>query len=81
MHARAAPIEATARAVFDAVEFARVEALGSRGYAGIADNLSSALDVRLRSDPITRAFAALTDADADRVQRALDAYTPAALAA
>jgi cobaltochelatase CobT len=55
MHARAAPVEATARAVFDAVEFARVEALGSRGYAGIADNLSSALDVRLRSDPITRA--------------------------
>jgi cobaltochelatase CobT len=55
MHARAAPTEATARAVFDAVEFARVEALGSRGYAGIADNLSSALDVRLRSDPITRA--------------------------
>ena len=34
-----------------------------------------------RSDPMTRAFAALTDADADRVQRALDAYTPAALAA
>ena len=55
MHARAAPAEATARAVFDAVEFARVEALGSRGYAGIADNLSTALDVRLKSDPITRA--------------------------
>ena len=55
LHARAAPAEATARAVFDAVEFARVEALGSRGYAGIAGNLATALDVRLRSDPITRA--------------------------
>ena len=55
MHLRHAPAEAVARAVFDAVEGARVEALGSRGYAGIADNLSHALDVRLRADPITRA--------------------------
>ncbi|MCP3734673.1 cobaltochelatase subunit CobT [Sphingomonas sp. RP10(2022)] len=55
LHLRHAPAEAVARAVFDAVEGARVEALGSRGYAGIADNLGHALDVRLRSDPITRA--------------------------
>ncbi|WP_394648490.1 cobaltochelatase subunit CobT [uncultured Sphingomonas sp.] len=55
LHARGAPADATARAVYDAVEDARVEALGSRGYAGIADNLAHALDVRLRSDPITRA--------------------------
>ncbi len=55
LHARAAPGEAVARAVFDAVEGARVEALGSRGYQGIADNLATALDVRLRSDPISRA--------------------------
>ena len=55
LHGRAAPGEAVARAVFDAVETARVEALGARGYAGIADNLATALDVRLRSDPITRA--------------------------
>ena len=55
MHLKGAPAEAVARAVFDAVEGARVEALGSRGYAGIADNLSHALDVRLRADPITRA--------------------------
>jgi cobaltochelatase CobT len=41
--------------VFDAVESARVEALGARGYAGIAANLATALDVRLRADPITRA--------------------------
>jgi cobaltochelatase CobT len=55
LHARGAPAEAVARAVFDAVETARVEALGSRGYQGVADNLGVALDVRLRSDPITRA--------------------------
>jgi cobaltochelatase CobT len=55
MHARGAPQEAIARAVFDAVEGARVEALGSRGYAGITNNLAQALDVRLRADPITRA--------------------------
>ena len=55
LHNRAAPVEAVARAVFDSVENARVEALGGRGYAGISDNLNSALDVRLRADPITRA--------------------------
>ncbi|MFW2850631.1 cobaltochelatase subunit CobT [Sphingomonas sp. TX0543] len=55
LHLRAAPHEAVARGVFDAIETARVEALGSRGYAGIADNLAVALDVRLRADPITRA--------------------------
>lgn len=55
MHLKAAPKEAVARAVFDAVETARVEALGSRGYAGIADNLDRALEMRMRSDPISRA--------------------------
>jgi cobaltochelatase CobT len=55
LHARAAPAEAVARAVFDAVETARIEALGSRGYQGISDNLATALDVKLRADPITRA--------------------------
>ncbi|MEP9403450.1 cobaltochelatase subunit CobT [Sphingomonas sp. VNH70] len=55
IHARAAPGDAVARAVFDAVEQARVDALGSAGYAGIADNLDHALALRMRSDPITRA--------------------------
>ncbi len=55
VHLKSAPKEPVARAVFDAVENARVEALGSRGYAGIAANLDRALDVRLRSDPIARA--------------------------
>ncbi|PVX31468.1 cobaltochelatase subunit CobT [Sphingomonas pokkalii] len=55
LHARNAPREPIARAVYDAIETARVEALGSRGYAGIADNLEQALAMRLRSDPIGRA--------------------------
>ena len=55
LHSRGAPADAVARSVFDAVESARVEALGARGYAGIAANLATALDVRLRADPITRA--------------------------
>jgi cobaltochelatase CobT len=55
LHLKGAPSEPVARAVFDAIEGARVEALGARGYAGIADNLEHALNVRLRSDPIARA--------------------------
>jgi cobaltochelatase CobT len=55
LHLKGAPSEAVARAVFDAVETARVEALGSRGYAGIAANLDYALELKLRADPITRA--------------------------
>lgn len=55
LHQKRAPKEAVARSVFDAVESARVEALGSRGYAGIADNLDHALQMRMRSDPISRA--------------------------
>jgi cobaltochelatase CobT len=51
LHAKNAP------AVFDAVEGARVEALGSRGLEGIAGNLNAALTMRLRSDPIVRAKA------------------------
>ncbi|AJP70745.1 cobaltochelatase subunit CobT [Sphingomonas hengshuiensis] len=55
LHQRNAPGDAVARAVFDSVETARIEALGSRGYAGIADNLEASLNLKLRSDPITRA--------------------------
>ncbi|MDB5706402.1 MAG: cobalt chelatase [Sphingomonas bacterium] len=55
VHAKQAPGDAVARSVFDSVESARVEALGARGYAGIAANLATALDLKLRADPITRA--------------------------
>jgi cobaltochelatase CobT len=55
LHARGAPSDAVARAVFDAAEQARVEAIGTRAMAGVAGNLDSALALRMRSDPITRA--------------------------
>ena len=55
LHGKAAPADAVARAAFDAAEQARVEALGSKGMAGVRDNLARALDVRIRADPITRA--------------------------
>ncbi|MBB6124473.1 cobaltochelatase subunit CobT [Sphingobium subterraneum] len=55
LHNAAAPPEPTARAVFDAVEQARVEAIGARAMAGVRDNLAHALDMRLKSDPIIRA--------------------------
>ena len=55
LHARGAPVEPVARAVHDAVETARIEALGARGFAGIGDNLDASLAMRMRSDPIARA--------------------------
>jgi cobaltochelatase CobT len=55
LHARGAPADANARSVFDAIEQARVEALGSRAMAGVRANLACALEMRLRSDPLTRA--------------------------
>lgn len=56
-HNRAAPDQPVARAVFDAIETVRVEALGSRGMAGVRANLDHALEMRMRSDPIARAKA------------------------
>jgi cobaltochelatase CobT len=58
LHAASRPVDAVAGAVFDAVEFARVEALGARSMAGVRANLNQALDMRMRSDPIARAQAA-----------------------
>src|ERR1700761_7665435 len=55
LHNRTAPSEPVARAVFDAVEQARVEALGSKGMEGITANLATALESRMRADPIARA--------------------------
>ncbi|PTD27271.1 cobaltochelatase subunit CobT [Sphingomonas fennica] len=55
LHARNAPAEAVARAAFDAVEQARVEAIGSRAMEGVRANLAHALDLRLKSDPLVRA--------------------------
>ncbi|MGE3747055.1 MAG: cobaltochelatase subunit CobT, partial [Sphingomonadaceae bacterium] len=55
VHNRAAPGDAVARAVFDSVEQARIEAIGGRGMEGVRQNLNSALEMRLRSDPLARA--------------------------
>jgi len=44
VHARLAPEGKQARAIFDAVEQARVEAIGARAMKGVADNLSSMLE-------------------------------------
>ena len=55
IHDRTAPAEPVARAVHDAVEQARVEAIGSRAMAGVRANLGQALEMRLRSDPLVRA--------------------------
>jgi cobaltochelatase CobT len=55
LHARTAPADEIARAVFDAAEQARVEALGARSMAGVRANLARAVEMRMRTDPITRA--------------------------
>ena len=55
LHARGAPADEVARAVFDAAEQARVEALGARAMAGVRANLARATEMRMRTDPITRA--------------------------
>ena len=44
LHSRLAPEGRQARAVFDAVEQARVEAIGARAMVGVADNLGSMLE-------------------------------------
>ena len=44
-----------ARAVFDALEAARVEALGARSMDGVRANLSELAEARVRIDAITRA--------------------------
>ena len=49
-HAKAMPQGADARAVFDAVELARIEAIGSARMTGIADNLDAALEDHCKND-------------------------------
>jgi len=55
LHARVAPADPDARGVFDALETARVEALGARAMGGVRDNLNHLTDARVRSDAIVRA--------------------------
>lgn len=58
LHARFAPADAEARAVFDALETARTEALGGRAMAGVKDNLADLTRARVRGDAIVRARSA-----------------------
>jgi len=56
LHATRAPVSDTdARAVFDALETARVEALGAKAMAGVRSNLNDLAEARVRMDAITRA--------------------------
>ncbi|MDV3257067.1 MAG: cobaltochelatase subunit CobT [Sphingomonas sp.] len=56
LHAsRAPPVDSDARAVFDALEQARIEALGTRAMEGVRANLNDLVEARVRMDAITRA--------------------------
>jgi len=46
IHTRSAPDGADARAIYDAVEQARVEAIGARRMAGVGDNIAAMIDDR-----------------------------------
>ena len=55
IHRRHAPQNPAARALFDAVEQARVEAIGSRRMEGVASNLTAMLDDRYHRSPFAEA--------------------------
>ncbi|HET7709522.1 MAG TPA: cobaltochelatase subunit CobT [Sphingomicrobium sp.] len=55
LHSAQAPADPDARAVFDALETARVEALGARSMGGVRDNLAKLTEARVRGDAIVRA--------------------------
>jgi cobaltochelatase CobT len=86
LHRRLAPEGQAARAVFDAVEQARVESIGSRRMAGISSNISAMLEDRYhrggKYEEITdRADAPLEDALALMVRERLTGQKPPASAA
>src|SRR5512135_2497618 len=80
MHRRLQPAGQQARAVFEAVEQARVEALGARRMDGVASNLTAMLDERFhrgKFDQITdRADAPIEDALALLVRERLTVMAP-----
>ena len=86
VHRRFAPQSAAGRAIFDAVEQARVEAIGSRRMAGVAENLSAMIEDRYhrggKYEEITdRADAPLEDALALMARQRLTGRKPPASAA
>ena len=80
VHRRLQPIGQQARAVFEAVEQARVEAIGARRMAGVAQNLGAMLDERYsrgKFDQITeRADAPIEEALALMVRERLTGAAP-----
>jgi len=80
LHRKLAPSNQQARAVFEAMEQARVEAIGSKRMAGVAKNLNAMLDDhfhRGKYDEITdRADAPLADALAMLVRERLTGQAP-----
>jgi cobaltochelatase CobT len=80
MHRRLQPAGQQARAVFEAVEQARVEAIGARRMDGVAMNLTAMLDERFHKakfDDITdRADAPIEDALALMVRERLTGLAP-----
>tara|TARA_R110002096_G_scaffold43199_3_gene116429 strand:+ start:162 stop:2012 length:1851 start_codon:yes stop_codon:yes gene_type:complete len=62
-HRKLSPRSKTARAVFDAVEQVRCEALGSRARAGVADNLQAALEEQCRR----KGYARMTEVEAGQL--------------
>jgi cobaltochelatase CobT len=80
MHRKLIPGGQQARAVFDAVEQARVEAIGARRMAGVAKNLSAMLDDRFhrgKFDEVSdRADAPLEEAVALIVRERLTGQAP-----
>jgi cobaltochelatase CobT len=80
VHRRLVPGGQQARAVFDAVEQARVEAIGSRRMVGVARNLTAMLDDRFhrgKFDEVTdRADAPIEEAVALMVRERLTGQAP-----
>jgi cobaltochelatase CobT len=80
IHRKLIPGGQQARAVFDAVEQARVEAIGARRMSGVANNLSAMLDDRFhrgKFDEVTdRADAPIEEAVALMVRERLTGHSP-----
>ncbi len=54
-HAADQPPAGVARDIYNAVEQARIEAIGARDMAGVAANLRNMTEARIKGDPIVRA--------------------------
>jgi cobaltochelatase CobT len=80
VHRRLAPASPAGRAVFDAVEQARVEAIGARRMAGVASNLTALVEDRYHrgnyAEISDRADAPIEDAVAMMVRERLTGLAP-----